>query len=335
MKELSLVTGANGHLGNNLVRILIQNGIKLRATVRNLNNRDPFDGLDCELAYADIMDKGSLIKAFDGVSSVYAVGASFKLWDKKPKENIYDVNVEGTRNVFEAAHECGVKNIVYVSSVAALNTNLIPMKPENGYNSNRFNWYYNSKNDSDKIALKLGKKYNIRTVLVLPSAMVGSQAFKLSTSNQFVWNILNGKVPVDTNFTLNWIDVKDVAAGVYQAMQKGRDQERYILANEKCMSIQDSIKVAAELFPELKLKTPQTVPKWILYSLAGMMEAGSKITCKEPLLQRHYIDMFYDLKQDYDISKSKADLGFSPKLGKQALVDALKYLKEDYKMIES
>ena len=57
------------------------------------------------------------------------------------------------------------------------------------------------------------------------------------------------------------------------------------------------------------------------------MEFGSKITGKEPQLQRHYLDMFYGLKQDFDISKSRRDLGFNPRPSKMALIDALDYLK--------
>ncbi|WP_199269857.1 hypothetical protein [Algibacter sp. L1A34] len=76
-----------------------------------------------------------------------------------------------------------------------------------------------------------------------------------------------------------------------------------------------------------KIKTPKTVPKCLLYAVAGLMEFSSKITGKEPLLQRHYLDMFYGLKQDYDISASKSVLGFNPKPSKQALEEALKCLK--------
>ncbi|GAA3590596.1 hypothetical protein Q4Q39_15420 [Flavivirga amylovorans] len=105
--------------------------------------------------------------------------------------------------MFDIAKECGVKNIVYVSSVASLDFTKLLANVDNGYNKDRRNWYYNSKNDSDKLAFELGKKYDIRTVLVLPSAMIGSIAFKLSYSNNLVLQVLNGEIPVDTNVTLN------------------------------------------------------------------------------------------------------------------------------------
>ena len=330
-KEISLVTGGNGHLGNNLVRLLLSENKKVRTTVRNISNVEPFKGLDCEVVQADITDRKSLRKAFQGVTHLYAVAANFSMWAKNPKTEIYDNNMQGTQNVFDIAKEYGIKNIVYVSSVASLDFTKLPAKVDNGYNKDRRNWYYNSKNDSDKLALELGKKYGIRTVIVLPSAMIGSKAYKLSYSNNLVLQVLNGEIPVDTNVTLNWVDVKDVASGTYNAMTKGRDGERYILSNEKHTTLQESVKIASELYPELKLKTPKKVPKCLLYSAAGLMEFRSKLTGKEPQLQRHYLDMFYDLKQDYDISKSREELDFNPKPSKMAIEDALKYLKNDWK----
>ncbi|WP_180957950.1 NAD-dependent epimerase/dehydratase family protein [Psychroflexus sp. MES1-P1E] len=328
--EISLVTGANGHLGNNLVRLLLSKNEKVRATVRNVSNKEPFKGLDCEVVQADITNRESLKKAFKGITNLYAVGANFSMWAKDPKTEIYDNNVQGTQNVFDIAKECGVKNIVYVSSVASLDFTKLPGNVDNGYNKDRRNWYYNSKNDSDKLAIELGEKYGIRTVVILPSAMIGSEAYKLSYSNNLVYQILSGEIPVDTNVTLNWVDVKDVAFGAYKAMLKGNDGERYILSNEQHTTLQESVKIASELFPELKLKTPKKVPKWLLYSVAGLMEFTSKITGKEPQLQRHYLDMFYGLKQDYDITKSKLELGFNPKPSKKALIDALEYLLNEW-----
>lgn len=332
--EISLVTGGSGHLGNNLIRLLLSKNINVRTTVRNIQNKAPFEGLDCEVIQADITDRDSLKIAFKGITNLYAVAANFSMWAKNPKVEIYDNNLHGTQNVFDIAKECGIKNIVYVSSVASLDYTKLPAHVDNGYNKDRRNAYYNSKNDSDKLAIELGKKYGIRTVLILPSAMISREAFKLSYSNNLVYKILNGEIPVDTNVTLNWIDVKDVAFGAYNAMIKGNNSQRYILANEQHTTIQESVKIASERYPELKLKTPKKIPKWLLYSIAGLMENVSKLTGTEPLMQRHYVAMFYGLKQDFDITNSKKDLGFSPKPSKEVLIAALDYLKNDWGTIK-
>jgi len=334
-KNLALVSGANGHLGNNLVRFLIKKGVPVRASVRNIKNKAPFTGLDCEVVQADITDKSSFIKALQGVETFYAVGASFKLWAQDPKTEIYDVNIQGTKNTIEAAAEAGVKRIVYVSSIAALDYTKLPAKESNGYNPDRRDMYYNSKNDGEKLAFELARKLGIEIVSVMPSAMIGSEAFlPLNVSYGVLKLILNKEIPVDTKITLNWIDVKDVAEGCYLAAQNGRNGERYILANEKCMTITDTTILANTLFPELKIKIPGSVPKSILFIIAGIMELTAKIQKRPPVLTRKDIAMFSGLQQNFDITKARKELGFNPKSPEQAVKEALLYLMEHKELLK-
>jgi len=329
-KHLTLVTGANGHLGNNLVRLLTSKGIPVRASVRNIKNKKPFFGLNCEVVQADITDKQTLINALQGVETFYAVGAAFKLWAKDPKKEIYDVNLSGAKNIVEAAAEAGVKRIVYVSSIAALNYAKLPTKESYGYNPDRRDMYYNSKNDGEKLAFELAKKHDIELIAVLPSAMIGSTAFApLNVSYNIIDLILKKQIPVETQITLNWIDVKDVAEGCYLAATKGKNGERYILANEKCTSIKQTTKIAQELFPELNIKLPTAVPRPILFVVAWFMEIGSKMSGKTPLLTTKDIAMFSRLQQDFDISKARNELGFNPKNPTQTIQEAMLYLREN------
>lgn len=328
-KSLVLVSGANGHLGNNLVRLLIKKGFQVRASVRSFKNKSCFKDLDCEVVQADITDKDSFVRALQGVETFYAVGAAFRLWAKNPKKEIYDVNMDGTRNTIEAAAEAGVKRIVYVSSIAALDYTHLPTKESNGYNPDRRDMYYNSKNDGEKLAFQLAKELGIEMVSVMPGAMVGSEAFlPLNVSYGVLKLILNKQIPMDTKITLNWVDVKDVAEGCYLAANKGRSGERYILANEKCMTITDTTKLAQKLYPELKLKVPGSVPKFVLYAIAGFMEFSSKLSGKPPVLTTKEIAMFSGLQQDFDISKSRNELGFNPKEPEHTIREALAYLME-------
>lgn len=326
-KNLVLVSGANGHLGNNLVRLLIKKGFQVRASVRNIKNKECFKDLDREVVQADITDKTSFVKALEGVDTFYAVGAAFKLWAKDPKKEIYDVNIQGTRNTIEAAAAAGVKKIVYVSSIAALDYTHLPTKESNGYNPDRRDMYYNSKNDGEKLAFQLAKELGIELISVMPSAMIGGEAFfPLSVSYGILKLILNRQIPIDTKITLNWIDVKDVAEGCYLAAQKGRSGERYILASEKCMTITDTTRLAQALYPELKLKVPGSVPRFVLYAIAGAMELSAKIKGEQPIITTKDIAMFSGLQQDFDISKSRNELGFSPKETEQTVKEALAYL---------
>jgi dihydroflavonol-4-reductase len=160
--------------------------------------------------------------------------------------------------------------------------------------------------------------------------MIGGEAFApLNVSYNIIHLILKKQIPVETNITLNWIDVKDVAEGCYLAATKGSNGERYILANEKCMSIKQTTRMAQELFPELKIKLPMAVPKPILLAVAWLMELGSKISGKAPVLTTKDIAMFAGLQQDFDISKSRTKLGFNPRNPVQVVKEAMRYLREN------
>ena len=89
---MSLVTGANGHLGNNLVRELLNAGEKVRASVRDTNNVDMFTGLDCDIVYTEMQDKKAMLKALNGVDVLYHVAAVFKHWVKDPEAEIVKQN---------------------------------------------------------------------------------------------------------------------------------------------------------------------------------------------------------------------------------------------------
>lgn len=333
-KKLVLVSGANGHLGNNLVRLLLSRGFQVRASVRNLDNSTALQDLPCELVAADITDKASFIRALQGVDTFYAVGAAFKLWARDPQKEIYDVNMQGTRNTIEAAAAAGVKKIIYVSSIAALDYTHTPTRESNGYNPDRRDAYYNSKNDGEKLAFQLARELGIELVSVMPGAMIGSEAaLPLNVSYDVLRLILTKQIPVDTGIALNWVDVKDVAEGCYLAALHGKPGERYILANEKCMSISDTTGLAQKLYPQLQLKIPAAVPKIVLYTIAGLMQFAARLQGKAPVITTKDIAMFSGLQQDFDISKARTELGFNPKSSEEAVREALAYLMEHQELL--
>lgn len=129
MSQLCLVTGANGHLGNTLVRALLDQGYRVRAGVRDVNDSAAFEGLDCERVYAELFDEAAMLEALNGVDLLFQVAAVFKHWARHPYAEIIEPNVEGTRRVLQAAAKAGVKRVVYVSSVAAIGQNGLLLDP--------------------------------------------------------------------------------------------------------------------------------------------------------------------------------------------------------------
>ncbi|MEQ8671973.1 MAG: NAD-dependent epimerase/dehydratase family protein [Aggregatilineales bacterium] len=322
----NLVTGANGHLGNNVVRALLDAGQSVRASVRNPNEREPFAGLDVEIVKADLMDRDSLMRALEGVDTLYQVAAVFKHWAKNPEEEIIRPAVDGTRNILTAAAEQGVKRIVYVSSSVTIEAHGRKVTEADLRTETHGNPYYVAKIESEKLAWKLAQEYKLNMVSVLPVAIVGPHCYRLTPTMNVLDLVLKGSFRFDVNFFFNYVDARDVAAGMLLAADKGRSGERYLLSTEsQPMSTQDVTAIAREFNP--KIPSTFRMPKPILAGMATMMELGGQVTGRDPLLLRSQIKLFYGVEEMHDISKAKRELGYNPRSSEQAVREALAYLQ--------
>lgn len=325
MQNTVLVTGANGHLGNNLVRVLLEKGEKVVAGIRNPANRAALAGLECDIAQIDLLDRSSLVKAMKGISVLYQVGAVFKHWAKDPEREIYQANLQGTQNVLEASAEAGVQRIVYVSSLGALDRSQTPIT-ETTWNPVTSNVYFRSKVDSEKLAWKLAGELALDVVSVLPGAMIGENCFAMTPTMSLFRTILDGKLSANPGFFFNFVDVADIAEGCWLAATRGRPGERYLLANEKCTGIEEIIRIAQQEFPDSGIKMPPTPPRALLRLIVSLMEGVSKIRGVEPELQRNYLTEF-SVREVCDISKARNELGFNPKPPREVIVNTLRYVE--------
>lgn len=333
MNKLNLVLGANGHLGNNLVRILCKNGEKVRAGVRNIDHKEPFNGLDCKTVFADILDKDSLINAMKGVDTLYIAAAVYKSWAKDIQNEIINVNIKGTKNILEAAAACRVNKIIYTSSTFALNHDNVPTD-ESGWNQSYADPYRMSKTEAEKLAWNLAKKYNLWMVSILPSGMIGPHCFgHLTPTMEFLSKILNNQLPIDPNFNFSFVDIRDVAQTMINTSEKGKNGERYILAQENPISSTEVFHIAKSLFPSTKI--PSKKPYMLMYTAATVMEFVSMITKKRPLMLRSQVKAFYKADIIYNTSKAKTELGFNPKHQKTILKETFNYLKAQDSMIKT
>ena len=325
MTQLCMVTGANGHLGNNLVRTLLNNGEKVRAGVRDTQNKVMFEGLDCELVYAEMLDEDAMLAALQGVDVLYHVAAVFKHWAKDPEKEIIQANIKGTEIVLDAAAKAKVKKVIYVSSVAAIGHNGEPLN-ENHWNDESSNAYYQSKIRSEKKAWQLAEKLDLWMVTVQPSAMIGPNAATLTDTMKYIKDIQTKSLPFNLNFFFNFVDVRDVAEGMYAAACKGQQGNRYILANGQSSPLHEIIDAANTVKAGYTL--PAKVPKWLLLTIAWFMELGAKVSGKPADLVRSQVKLFYGVKQEYDISKAKRDLGYAPRRPMKTLIETFQYLEK-------
>ncbi len=325
MGNLCLVTGANGHLGNNLVRALLEQGHRVRAGVRDLTNTEPFQGLACELVYAELEDLAAMRKALQGVEVLYQVAAVFKHWSLDPEAEIVRPNVEGTRIVLEAAAQAGVKRVVYVSSVAAVGHNGQALNEDN-WNQDLSNPYYRSKILSEQKAWQVAQAHGLSMVVVLPSAMVGPNAQRLTDTMAFIDDIHKKAVPLDPNFHFNFVDVRDVANACIMAAQHGIAGQRYILANQHSSPFSAIVDAANSV--KSGYKPPPVAPKWLLLAVAWCTEWVARLTGKPANLTLSQVQTFYGVKQEYDIAKARSELAFRPRSPAIALQETFAYLQK-------
>ena len=173
----TLITGATGFLGSAVARLLLKEGQQLRTLVRSNSDTSNIDGLDVERAIGDLTDVASLKKALRGCDALYHVAADYRLWIPKPQE-IYDINVEGTRNLMRAAGEAGVARIVYTSSVAVLGLHKdgTPADEDLPVNlEDMTGQYKRSKYLAEEAVRELISRDGLPAVIVNPSTPIGAR----------------------------------------------------------------------------------------------------------------------------------------------------------------
>jgi len=264
--------------------------------------------LDVEVVAGDLRDPESLKRAVSGCQVVYHIAADYRLWAKDPNE-LYQSNLEGTRNLLLAARDAGVERIVYTSTVGCIgvpedrpgdeNTE-VRLEEMNGA-------YKRSKFQAERVALEFAKA-GLPVVIVNPTAPIGDHDFRPTPTGKIVLDYLKGDMPAFVDTGLNLVDVDDTAEGHLLACERGRAGERYILGSENLTLEQILIRLAAV--------SGGHAPRWrIPYGvayLAGMASTGwANLTGHEP---RAPLDAVRMARKKMFVSQDKAkrELGFNP-----------------------
>ena len=282
----AFVTGASGFIGSNLVHELVAQGHRVKALLRPESDKRGLAGVEFERVTGDVFDGKLLEREMDGCDWCFHVAASYHLWlrDYKP---MYEVNVEGTRNVLEAAGKAGCQRIVYTSTVGCVGLpkmvegRLAPSTELDAIaNEQLTNHYKSSKWQAECLAVKLAKD-GLPIIIVNPTAPVGLRDVKPTPTGQVIVDFLNRKLPAYLDTGLNWVHVRDVAAGHILAAEKGEIGERYILGNQEGnWTMQETMAVLEEITgvraPKIK------IPHRVALAAAHVDEMLSFFTGKPP-----------------------------------------------------
>jgi dihydroflavonol-4-reductase len=316
----SLVTGASGFLGWHVARVLLERGHRVRALVRAGSR---VEGLDVETVTGDLRDAASLDRAATGCGLVFHVAADYRLWAKDPGD-LYRSNVEGTRNLLNAAKRAGVERVVYTSTVGCIGV------PHDGIGDedapvaleDMAGDYKRSKFLAEQVALEFARD-GFPVVIVNPTAPIGDHDVKPTPTGKIVLDFLNGDMPAFIDTGLNVVDVRDTAEGHLLACEKGRAGERYILGAEN-LTLAQILQMLARITGR---KAPRTkLPYVVAYCAGACSTAWAGVTGRPP---RVPLDAVRMARKKMWVTHQKAvrELGFRPGQAEQALARAVNWFQ--------
>ena len=306
----TLVTGANGHVGTNICRLLVERREPVRAMIRPSADPKLLETMNVEIVRGDIMDEASTTVAVAGCGRVYHTAAGFLMWAKDPERDIIRPSVEGTRIVLEAAAKGGVEKLVYTSTTGTMGLATRPDQQvdETQFNDHPHTHYVRGKIAAEKEAFAISKRTGLPLCSTHPGLIMGPRFTKLSESVKQVADFLNQGTPLYFDGGFGVVDAEDVARGSLLAMDKGRNGERYILSGED-VTVKQLFDILADL---TGLKAPAIkAPVGVVRALATVMELVSKITGSRPMLDRSQVDEFAGHYGYFDSSKAQRELGYT------------------------
>ena len=315
-----LVTGASGFVGFHVARALVERGFPVRALVRPASR---LKDLDIEVSVGDLRDPGSLVRAVEGCGVVFHVAADYRLWARNPQE-LLDSNVSGTRNILEASRRAGVERVVYTSTVGCISFPPGDLGSEDTpvALAEMTGIYKRSKFMAEQVALEYAAS-GFPVVIVNPTAPVGDHDSKPTPTGKIIVDFLRGDMPAFIDTGLNLVDVRDVALGHLQALERGRPGERYILGCENLTLAQ----ILDRLAKVSGLKAPAYRLPYGVAWVAGVISTGwARLTGQEP---RAPLDAVRMARKKMWVSQEKAvrELGFSPGPVDEALRRAVEWFR--------
>ena len=231
MRKLYIVTGANGHLGNTIIRMLRKRDEEVRGLLLPSEERKNERGVT--YIKGDVRDKETLRPLFEGVGNreilVIHTAGIIDIADRV-SESMYQVNVGGTKNIVELCLEYHVKRLVYVSSVHAIpekEGNQVIEEVREFSPEKVVGGYAKTKAEATEAVLDAVSR-GLDAVVVQPSGILGPYDVSGNHLVQMVGSYIHGRLPACVKGGYDFVDVRDVARGTLAAAQKGRKGECYI-----------------------------------------------------------------------------------------------------------
>lgn len=320
--EKVFITGANGLVGSNLCHRLSALGYEVTALVRPQSNLLGLKGFTGKIVRGDILDEKSLSALMEGSDFAFHT-AGLVSFDNRRREELFRVNVEGTRNVMNAAIRIGAKKVIHTSSVAAVGI------PSNGdvadetdeYNKFKCNVAYADSKHFGEVEVRKAVEGGLNAVIINPASIVGQR--DVYSHFGVLLRILKGKKIVPyLEGGMCVVGVDDVVDAEIAALERGKAGERYIIGSEN-LSFRELFRKIANVVGASEPNVP--VPIWTASAAASIIEVLSSITRKPPILTKAHV-VSATLPHYFSSEKAICELGFQP----HSVTDAIRKSYEWY-----
>ena len=321
MDGVVVVTGANGHIGNNLSRQLVKHGYNVRGTVRSM---DKAPDIEMEFVEADVLNQEDWPRVLEGATGLFHLATIYAT--SGDGQLILDTANKGTENVLRAAAACGIKRVVYTSSVAAIgSTPKKVVKDESNWNDNFSMPYTRAKTESERRAWELAKELDIDLRVINPSGVLGGSFSRPTPSTDIIGDAMKGKYPVVPKIPLAFVHVEDVATAHRLAYEVDDANGRYVLAPYQNGTIHDLLKRAKKLYP--KMKFPRIgIPLWLL-PVVVFQDWFMGLFSGKRLLTRSAAKSFSKGDSKYSSKKAENELGITWKSYDDCIHDTVEAYK--------
>ncbi|HSP06284.1 MAG TPA: hopanoid-associated sugar epimerase [Acidobacteriota bacterium] len=320
-----LVTGASGFVGFHLVRRLLARGEEVVCLVRSTSRVTNLEALPVDLVQGDLVNAATLRPAVRGCKALFHCAADYRLWCPNP-DIMYAANVEGTRNILQAAFDEAVPCVVYTSTVGCLGLNRdeTPATETTPVQlTDMIGHYKRSKFLAEREAEKWVER-GLPVVIVNPSTPVGDFDVKPTPTGKIIVDFLRGKMFGYVDTGMNLIDVSDVAEGHILAAEKGKRGEKYILGNLN-MTLKEIFDALSRMSG---IPSPTTrVPHGIAETYARVENLWSMIVRRDPEVPLESVKLSRH-KMWFDSSKAVRELGLKLSPVEAALERAVQWFRE-------
>ena len=323
---MDLVIGAAGHIGNVLVRELINRGRKVRALILPGEDRSPLLDSKPEIVEANILDYPSLLNAMDGVEVVFHL-ASLVAIVPGQSSLMHKVNVEGTANVIKACVEKGIQRLIYTSSVHAYGhpDKKIIIDESLPFDVNAAGGGYDrTKAEASKLVIEATKN-GLNAVVLAPTGVLGPNDFKRSEMGEMTYYWMKKSPTFSLDGAYDFVDVRDVVDAHINAIDKGESGEAYLLPGHQ-VCVRDYRAMVQKAAGAKGLEV--YVPIWLVRAVAPLTERAYVLLKKRPRLTRYSLNT---LLSNSKISCEKATkvLGFHARPLEETVRDSVKWWSEN------